>query len=112
MQEDNKMLNENDMDRINGIAEGYAKRKTEINIEEDSIAWRAMNETFHRCFKTPDGKKILDYLTAKYLSVPIAMSGDSKLDIGERQGRANLINEIYYKIQMGKLSLQDPPLRI
>ena len=36
------------------------------------------------------------------LAIPIATKGDDLLDIGEKQGRANLVNEIIQRIEANK----------
>lgn len=58
-----------------------------------------IKEAYHRLFNTEDGKYVLDHLVKTNLAVPIATKGDNLLDIGEKQGRANLVNEIIQRIE-------------
>lgn len=63
---------------------------------------KELNDTFYRCFNTTDGKYVLDYLIKKEILPPKATQGDNMLDIGVKQGRANLVLEILQRLDFAK----------
>lgn len=86
------------------ILTAYKNRRRE-QLSED--AYRAeleeINAAYGRLFSTDDGKYVLDHLAKLNLAVPVATKGDDLLDIGVKQGRANLVNEIIQRIETDKI---------
>ncbi len=85
------------------ILNAYRNRRREQLTQE---AYKAelddINAAYGRLFSTDDGKYVLDHLAKMNLAVPVATKGDDLLDIGVKQGRANLVNEIIQRIEVDK----------
>ncbi len=86
------------------LLKAYRERRREQQTEE---AYRAelesINAAYARLFNTDDGKFVLDHMVKMNLAVPVATKGDDLLDIGVKQGRANLVNEIIQRIEANKV---------
>jgi hypothetical protein len=80
------------------------RRREQQSQEEYAAELKQINSTYFRVFNTPDGKYILEHLARTQLTGTIAMQGDNYLDIGEKQGRANLVKEIIQRIERAKIS--------
>lgn len=79
----------------------FRDRRREAQTQEQHAAeLKQINETYHRLFITTDGKFILEHLAKTQLTGTIAMQSDTYLDIGEKQGRANLVKEIIQRIEI------------
>jgi len=80
------------------LLEMYKSRKKQMDQEAYAQEIEDINAAYARLFSTEDGKFVLDHMVKYNLAVPIATQGDNLLDIGVRQGRANLVNEIIQRI--------------
>ena len=78
------------------------RRKKQQSQEQYNTELQEINDAYYRLFTTNDGKFILDHLVRTQLTGAIAMQGDNYLDIGEKQGRANLVQEIIMRIENSK----------
>ena len=76
----------------------YKDRKKQMDQETYAQEIEDINAAYARLFSTEDGKFVLDHMVKYNLAVPIATRGDDLLTIGEKQGRANLVNEIIQRI--------------
>ena len=85
---------------IKRLLEAYRSRKRSSEGYAEEV--QEINEAYARLFSTSDGKFVLDHLVKYNLAVPIATQGDNLLDIGVKQGRANLVNEIIQRIEVVK----------
>lgn len=83
------------------VKEALFNRRTEKQAELYLAEQEAIQNAYVRCFSSVDGQVVLDHLIQRYLTVPIASKGDDLLDIGEKQGRANLVNEITQRLIRG-----------
>ena len=70
------------------------RRREQQTAEEYAAELKDINDAYTRLFRTEDGKYVLEHLVKLNLAVPVATKGDDLLDIGVKQGRANLVNEI------------------
>lgn len=87
---------------IKGLIELYRdRRRAQLSQEEYQVEVEAVNGAYFRLFSTEDGKYVLEHLAKNNLAVPVATKGDDLLDIGVKQGRANLVNEIIQRIEIG-----------
>lgn len=83
----------------------FRDRRREVQTQEQHAAeLKQINDTYFRLFNTDDGKFILEHLAKTQLTGTVAMQGDTYLDIGEKQGRANLVKEIIQRIEVAKVS--------
>ena len=57
---------------------------------------------YFRCFNTEDGKYVLNKLKEVFINRAIARSGDGLLEIGIRQGEANIVKKIEQQIKIAK----------
>lgn len=80
------------------LLEMYKSRKKQMDQEVYAQEIEDINAAYARLFSTEDGKFVLDHMVKYNLAVPIATQGDNLLDIGVKQGRANLVNEIIQRI--------------
>ena len=80
------------------LLEMYKSRKKQMDQEAYAQEIEDINAAYARLFSTEDGKFVLDHMVKYNLAVPIATRGDDLLTIGEKQGRANLVNEIIQRI--------------
>lgn len=85
---------------IQRLLKAYRSRKRTSEGYEQEV--QEINQAYARLFSTEDGKFVLDHLVKYNLAVPIATQGDNLLDIGVKQGRANLVNEIIQRIEVVK----------
>jgi hypothetical protein len=84
---------------------GYRnRRKAQQSQEQHNAELLEINNAYYRLFTSDDGKFILDHLVRTQLTGAIAMQGDNYLDIGEKQGRANLVQEIIMRVERAKTS--------
>lgn len=74
------------------------RRKRQLTEEEYKTEVDDINAAYLRLFSTDDGKFVLEHLAKTNLATPVATKGDDLLDIGVKQGRANLVNEIIQRI--------------
>lgn len=80
-------------------------RRREAQTQEQHVAeLKQINSTYHRLFNTNDGKFVLEHMAKTQLTGTVAMQGDTYLDIGEKQGRANHVKEIIQRIEIAKIS--------
>lgn len=79
------------------------RRATQTEAEHEAEV-KQINNTYHRLFNTDDGKYVLEHLAKMHLTGSIAEQGANYLDIGEKQGRANLVKEIVQRIEVAKIS--------
>jgi hypothetical protein len=86
---------------VDGIKRMFFKRYR--TAEQKQLAIKAMNDTYARLFSTQDGKAVLDFMIQMELTGSIAIQGDNLLDVGVKQGRANLVKDIMQRIQKSKL---------
>lgn len=87
---------------IKRILKAYRDRKREQQTQEAYAQEIAdINAAYARLFSTEDGKFVLDHMVKYNLAVPIATKGNDLLDIGEKQGRANHVNEIIQRVENG-----------
>lgn len=84
------------------ILKAFRSRKKQIDQEQYVQEIKDINAAYGRLFATSDGKYVLDHMVKYNLAIPIATKGDDLLDIGEKQGRANLVNEIIQRIEANK----------
>ena len=80
----------------------FRSRRRSISVDDYAQEIREINDTYYRLFSTPDGVRVLEHLVQTCLTVPIATKGSDLLDIGEKQGRANLVNEMIQRIENSK----------
>ena len=80
------------------------RRREALTQEQYAAELKQINDTYFRLFNTDDGKFILEHLAKTQLTGTVAMQGDTYLDIGEKQGRANLVKEIIQRIEVAKVS--------
>ena len=80
------------------LLEMYKSRKKQMDQETYAQEIEDINAAYARLFSTEDGKFVLDHMVKYNLAVPIATQGDNLLDIGVKQGRANLVNEIIQRV--------------
>ena len=73
-------------------------RKTAKDILEHQQEVADINDAYARLFNTDDGKFVLDHLIKINMTAPIASRGDNLLDIGVKQGRSNVVNEIVQRV--------------
>lgn len=76
------------------------RRRKQLTEEEYKTEVDDINAAYLRLFSTDDGKFVLDHLAKTNLAVPIATKGDDLLDIGVKQGRSNLVNEIIQRMEI------------
>ena len=76
------------------------RRRKQLTEEEYKTEIDDINSAYLRLFSTEDGKFVLDHLAKTNLAVPIATKGDDLLDIGVKQGRSNLVNEIIQRMEI------------
>lgn len=76
------------------------RRRQQLTEEEYKTEIDDINAAYLRLFSTDDGKFVLDHLAKTNLAVPIATKGDDLLDIGVKQGRSNLVNEIIQRMEI------------
>jgi len=76
------------------------RRRQQLTEEEYKTEIDDINAAYLRLFSTDDGKFVLDHLAKTNLAVPIATKGDDLLDIGVKQGRSNLVNEIIQRMEL------------
>lgn len=79
------------------------RRKQQQTQEQHNAELLEINDAYYRLFTSDDGKFVLDHLARTQLTGAIAMQGDTYLDIGEKQGRANLVKEIIQRIERAKV---------
>lgn len=79
-----------------------SRRKTQQTNEEYQAELQNINSKYARVFKTQDGQDILDHMVKMNLTNSIAEQGDNLLDIGIRQGRADLVKEIITRMEYNK----------
>ena len=85
---------------INKLFKAYKhRRKERQDIEEAQAEIREINNAYHRLFNTDDGKFVLEHMVKRYMATPIAQQGDDLVTIGERQGRSNVVNEIFQRME-------------
>lgn len=84
------------------LLKAFKTRRSQVDQETYAQEIQDINATYARLFSTEDGKFILDHMVKHNLAVAIATKGDDLLDIGEKQGRANLVNEIIQRIEVDK----------
>lgn len=89
------------------IKKALFNRRSRLTQEEYAQRQQDISDTYARLFSTDDGKYVLDHLVQTQLAVPIAQSGDNLIDIGEKQGRANLVNEIIQRIERSTNGVQE-----
>lgn len=88
------------------ILDAYRKRRREQLTKEAYLAeLEEINAAYSRLFSTDDGRYVLDHLAKMNLAVPVATKGDDLLDIGVKQGRSNLVNEIVQRIEADKVGV-------
>jgi hypothetical protein len=85
---------------VDAIKRMFSKRYR--TIEQKRLAIKRMNDTYARLFSTEDGQAVLDFMIQMELTGSIANQGDNLLDIGVKQGRANLVKDIMTRIQKSK----------
>lgn len=86
------------------LLEAYRSRRREQQTKEAYAREIAdINAAYARLFSTEDGKYVLDHMVKMNLAVPVATKGDDLLDIGVKQGRANLVNEVIQRIEADKI---------
>jgi hypothetical protein len=78
------------------------RRKAQQTMEEFEAEKNQINSMYFRLFSTDDGKAVLEHLIKTNLAVPIAVQGSTLLDIGVMQGRANVVNELIQRLEIGK----------
>lgn len=88
------------MSLVDRTLEAYRDRDTEIATQEQIME---IDQAYSRLFSTDDGKFVLRHLAKMNLTNAIAFTGDTLLDIGIKQGRANIVNEIIQRIERQKL---------
>jgi len=81
------------------IKNAYKNRLSNLTTEQYADHVKDINAAYARLFSTDDGKYVLDHMVQHNLAVPIAQKGFDLLDIGEKQGRANLVNEILQRME-------------
>ena len=81
-------------DNIDDIEEEIKSRSLEV----DKIFLDVSND--------PAGERMLEYLKERYLGCEIATPGDTELDIGIRQGKANLVRDIFKAIKRAKREIE------
>lgn len=81
------------------ILEAFRSRKKQLDQESYAQEIEDINAAYARLFSTEDGKFVLDHMVKYNLAVSIATKGDDLLDIGVKQGRANLVNEIIQRVE-------------
>lgn len=84
------------------ILKAFRTRRKQIDQEQYIQDVKDINAAYGRLFATNDGKYVLDHMVKHNLAVPIATKGDDLLDIGEKQGRANLVNEIIQRMEANR----------
>lgn len=86
--------------------EGLVNRRQEP-ISDITYANRIkeINSIYARLFSTEDGKYVLEHLVKMNLIGSIAERGDTLLDIGVKQGNADIIKGIIQRIETSRLSL-------
>lgn len=88
---------------VNRLLKAYKdRRKAQQTLEEFEAEKNHINSMYFRLFNTDDGKAVLEHLVKNNLAVPIAVQGSTLLDIGVMQGRANIVNEIIQRLEVGK----------
>jgi hypothetical protein len=86
------------------LLQAYRDRRREQQTQEAYAREIAdINAAYARLFSTEDGKYVLDHMVKMNLAVPVATKGDDLLDIGVKQGRANLVNEVIQRIEADKI---------
>lgn len=78
------------------------RRQKQVSHAEHKANLDFINSTYHRVFNTDDGKFVLEHLVKMHLIGSIAEQGDNLLDIGVKQGSANLVKEIVQRIEIAK----------
>lgn len=81
------------------------RRREQLTKEAYQAELEEINAAYARLFSTEDGKYVLDHLVKLNLAVPVATKGDDLLDIGVKQGRANLVNEIIQRMEADKVGV-------
>lgn len=84
------------------ILKAFRTRKKQLDQESYAQEIEDINAAYARLFSTEDGKFVLDHMVKYNLAVPIATKGDDLLDIGVKQGRSNLVNEIIQRMEVNK----------
>lgn len=76
----------------------FGRRKEAISREIQAKEHQDISDAYFRLFNTDDGKYVLDHMVMMNLTGSIAMQNDTLIDIGEKQGRANLVKDIIMRI--------------
>lgn len=88
---------------VKRLLNAYRNRRRQQQTEEAYKAEvESINAAYARLFNTDDGKFVLDHMVKMNLAVPVATQGDDLLDIGVKQGRANLVNEIIQRMEANR----------
>lgn len=77
------------------------RQKTQKEESQSKQEKEATQATYRRLFNTIDGKYVLEHLVKTNLIGSIAERGDDMLTIGVKQGRANLVDEIFQRVNKG-----------
>lgn len=72
----------------------FTRRRKALTAQAEADRIKALNNAYFRCFDSEAGRKVLDDMIQRYSTVPIAQKGDTPMDVGEKQGRANVVSEI------------------
>lgn len=78
------------------------RRKEIRSAKEHQQELDDINNTYFRLFNTADGKYVLEHMVKMHLTGSIAEQGDNLLDIGVKQGMANMVKEIIQRIEITK----------
>lgn len=74
------------------------RRRKQLSKEAEERRIHEINAAYHRCFTSTDGQKVLEHMIQQYYAIPIAQHSDTLLDVGERQGKANVVSDIYARM--------------
>lgn len=88
------------MELVNRLKRALSKRFR--TLEAAQLAKKRMFDMYAKVFSTPEGQEVLDYMIKMELTGSIAEQGDNLLDIGVKQGRADLVKDIINKIDTSK----------
>lgn len=80
------------------------RRVKALSQEEHHAELQEINNAYFRVFNSTDGKFVLEHMVKTQLTGSIAMQGDDLLNIGEKQGRANLVKEIIQRVEVARIS--------
>jgi len=81
------------------IIKAYRDRRRKQQTQDEYAQEQSnINNMYARVFKTQEGKEVLDHLVKMNLANAIAVQGDTMLDVGVKQGRANIVSEILTRI--------------